>query len=159
MGWGGVVTFFADRIGIMLQILLLSPRYRVCVCVCKYPFIQLCPLYSLYREVLRNVFFANIFTKKCTNSHANGPSGAQVRFYGAYGVCGDCVASAMNSGIHVSITNVVLNAFRSSKIKPKYMTYFARNKGCAHTGLMCQWRFCNCGAISLLYFLLERFTS
>ena len=35
-----------------------------------------------------------------------------MRFYGAYGLCGGCVASVMNSGIHDSITNEVSNAFR-----------------------------------------------
>ena len=36
VGWGGVVTYFADRIGTVLQILPLSPGIRVFLC--PYPF-------------------------------------------------------------------------------------------------------------------------
>ena len=53
--------------------------------------------------------------KKCTNPHANGSSGAQVRFYGAYGLCGGCVASVTWFVLMVVYTllqtYVVLNAF------------------------------------------------
>ena len=102
-----MVTYFADRNGTMLQILLLSPENRVslCFCVCKYPFLQLCSpqLYSLHREVhSENALYANICIK---NVHFT----AEVRFYGAYGVCGVRVASVISSGIKYSINK------RSSK--------------------------------------------
>ena len=67
--------------------------------------------------------------KKCTNSHANGSSGALMRFYGAYGVCGGCVASVTRCAFMavetVLKTYVVLYAFRSFTIIPNYTTYFA----------------------------------
>jgi hypothetical protein len=40
-GGGGVVTYFADRIGAMVQMLLLSPE-NVLLCLCELPFLQLC---------------------------------------------------------------------------------------------------------------------
>ena len=36
---------------------------------------------------------------------------AEVCFYGPYGLCGVCVAIAINSGIRDSINNIALNTF------------------------------------------------
>ena len=55
--------------------------------------------------------------KKCTISHANGSSGGQVRFYGAYGECGGCVASFINIGIPGAINKC------SSKCLTKFCDY------------------------------------
>ena len=42
VGWGGVVTYFADRIGTMVQMFPLAPRISVSVHVCVVTFLQLC---------------------------------------------------------------------------------------------------------------------
>ena len=91
MGWGGVVTYFADRIGTMVQISSLAPEI-VCVCV-RYPFLQLCSPTVLTSE---SVLYANICTK---NVHFM----AEVRFHGAHRIFGVRVARVINSGIKDSI--------------------------------------------------------
>ena len=68
-------------------------------------------LYSLHREVHSEMCFTLNMYKKCTNSHAIGSSGAQVRFYGACGVYGGCVASVINSGIHDAINKCSSKCF------------------------------------------------
>ena len=77
VGQGGVVTYFADRIGAVLQILPLSPGIRVCVSLSGKHFCSCALLlHSPHREVhSENVFTPNM-QKKCSNTHANGSSGA-----------------------------------------------------------------------------------
>ena len=50
---------------------------------------------------------------------------AEVCFDGAYGVCGVCVASALNMCIENATNFTALNAYCTSTIKPQYMTKFA----------------------------------
>ena len=86
-----------------------------------------------------------------------------MRFYGAFGVCGGCVAGvtwcvfmAVYTILHIY---VVLNAFRSFMLYLSTRLNLRRNKDFSNTGLMFQLRFDNFGAISLLYFLLGRCAS
>ena len=85
--------------------------------------------------------------KKCTNSHANGSSGAWVRFYGAYGVCGGCVASVFNSDIKDAITMQFQMLFNLVQFYQITWLTLPWDKDCANTVLMFQWRFGNCSAI------------
>ena len=50
---------------------------------------------------------------------------AEVRFDGAYGVCGVCVASALNMCIENATNKCSSKYFRTSTIIPQYMTKFA----------------------------------
>ena len=112
-GWGGVVTYFADRIVLCYTSCSLAPEI-VCVCVrvsvCKYPFLQLCSLYSLHRGVLRKRILRQYMYK---NLHIM----VEVRFDGAYGLCGVRVASVINSGIKCAI----------NKCSSKCFSYFYYN--------------------------------
>ena len=60
---------------------------------------------------------------------------AQVRFDRAYGACVAGVASVLNTGIYCGTKNVARNAFRTSTIKPQYMTKLAMGQVCDQPGL------------------------
>ena len=67
-----------------------------------------------------------------------------------YVACGVRVASDISSGLKDSIKQCSSNCFSI------FYDYTAVHD---ILGLMFQWRFDNCGAISLLYFLLDRCAS
>ena len=69
MGWGGVVTYSADRIGTMLQIFALAPEI-VCLSVSVSNHFYSCALllYSLHCEVHSEiVFYAKYVLKNVQN--------------------------------------------------------------------------------------------
>ena len=80
-----------------------------------------------------------------------------MRFYGTYGVCGGCVASVIRSGIHDAINKCSYKCFLIFYDYTKVHDFLCDGVGIVQTrNPMFQWRFDNYGAISLLYFLLER---
>ena len=95
----------------MVKMLLLSPGNSVCVCVSVSNHFYSCSLCTHFTaEYSENVFCANICTK-------NVQIMAEVRFDGAFGVCGVCVASALN----ICIENA------TKKCSSKCFSYFYDN--------------------------------